>query len=449
MVRGFLSGARHPGSVILSCVVGVALSAVAEEYPIGCWTFMKQEEARPVEAVVKDWKDLGLTHPMSPEFGLKSDKTTMRRMLDLCAKEGLNLIVHDMRVDLVSATRTDIVKNDAGYRRLVAEAKADWASHPAFAGFHFCDEPRKEQFARVFAATRIVQEMVPGKMCFLNLLPWYDWIGKIVGATDHASYLDALARGTGLRMMSYDLYDHMSEDSGETKGQSVYFENLRGWMEWTKREPGRSFWVTQLCESHSSRVVHSQDDFRWQISTAAAMGAKGIIWYYPEQVRMSWNNRHLPINAFGERTENFNWMSWENRAFRHQFGSEFMRLEIEEPWLVNATGGGVKAFAGDRDIVSAETYGKKQPVLISFFHDADGVRYAAVVLLERRKTAHLTLGLADGVTAASRKWNGEYEPVAAQADPVLAQRHASPGMRKCGIDFAPGQLVLLKLTRRP
>ena len=42
-------------------LLNVVLVACAEEFPIGCWTFMTQERQRPVEQVVKDWKDLGMT----------------------------------------------------------------------------------------------------------------------------------------------------------------------------------------------------------------------------------------------------------------------------------------------------------------------------------------------------------------------------------------------------
>ena len=37
--------------------------------------------------------------------------------------------------------------------------------HPAFAGFHLYDEPRLQHNAAVFRASKIVSEMVPGKMC--------------------------------------------------------------------------------------------------------------------------------------------------------------------------------------------------------------------------------------------------------------------------------------------
>ena len=432
-------------------IAGAVLCAPAEEYPIGCWTFMTQERSRPVDQVVKDWKDLGITHPMSPAFGTGSDKAVMRRMLDLCEREGLHLIVHDERVHLLGAIRAKIGKDDSAYRTNVVAAAADWSGHPAFAGFHLYDEPRKQHNAAVFKAAKIIRETVPGKMCFLNLLPWYDWIHKFTGATACAPYLDMMARETGLDLLSYDLYDHMAEgEFGETKGLDYYFENLREWMAFTIRNPGKRFWVTGLCTSHASRVVGDQADYRWQISTAAAMGAKGIIWYYPDhRPRPSetlGNSRDHPINILGERTEYFDRLSFENRIFRNWFGAEFMRLTVESAWLVNIERGGLKPFGGNGDVLAVES--SNRPALVSFFHDAESVRYMALVNLDRRRTAYISVTVADHVEPAQLSYYRTYEKKGVTVDPVLARRYGKSTAGKFACHMAPGQLALVRLGRR-
>ena len=432
-------------------VVLAALAARAEEYPIGCCTFMKQEVARPVEQVVKDWKDLGITHPMSPEFGHESDKGTMLRMLDLCAKEGLHLLVHDLRADLLTAIRAGVTKDDAAYRKGVEAAVADWGHSPAFDGLFLYDEPHKEHNAPLFAAAKVIRETIPGKRCFISILPWYDWIHRFTGAKACAPYLDMMARETGLKVLEYDLYDHMSADIGEDRGLDYYFENLREWMEWTKREPGRRFWATQLCINHASRVVSTQAEYRWQISTAAAMGAKGITWYYPDYCprpgESLGNCQNAPINILGERTEFFNWLSVENRTFSHQYGSEFMRLQIEDAALVGMERGGLRRFSGDRDVLSVES--GKRPTLVSFFHDDAGVRYMALVNLDRRASSRIVVGLAAGVEPTQRSWHGTYETKGLAQDPVLASRYGKGAAGQITCWMAPGQLALVRLARKP
>lgn len=432
-------------------LLNVVLVACAEEFPIGCWTFMTQERQRPVEQVVKDWKDLGITHPMSPIFGIDSDKAVMHRMLDLCEKEGLHLIVHDDRVHLRGAYRAKIEKDDAAYRANVEAAAAEWGRHPSFAGFHLYDEPHKQHINAVFKAARVIRAVVPGKMCFLNLLPWYDWIHKFTGAKECAPYLDMMAKETGLELLSYDLYDHMAEgEFGETKGLDFYFENLREWMAFTLRNPGRRFWVTGLCASHASRVVGDQADYRWQLSTAAAMGAKGVIWYYPDHVprpsETLGNVRNMPINILGERTEYFGRLSAENRIFRNWFGSEFMRLTIEKAAMVNLERGGIKAFSGDEDVLSIES--GKRAALVSFFHDDEGVRYLALVNLDRRLTSRISVGVADGIEPMQLSYYRTYEKKSKTADPVLAQRYGMSDVGKFACTMAPGQLALIKLVRK-
>ena len=42
-----------PRTMLFAALLCVASCACAEEFPIGCWTFMTQERSRPVEQVVK------------------------------------------------------------------------------------------------------------------------------------------------------------------------------------------------------------------------------------------------------------------------------------------------------------------------------------------------------------------------------------------------------------
>lgn len=435
---------RHAFVAALS--LSASMVALGEEFPIAGWTFMNAEQQRPVEVVVKEWKDLGFTHPMSPILRENSkEHARIHRMLDLCQKNGMKLIVHDERVHWNCAGR--VLKDETPYRKYLAMAKAEWGAHPACAGFVMLDEPDHNQIKVCCKAAQLMKEVMPDKICFLNLLPWYSWIGPRLGSDTYAPYLDRVAKESGLDMLCYDCYDQLAEGKDASAGFNIYFENLREWREFTQRNPGRRFWVTLMCLSQANRSVRSRTDLRWQISTAAAMGAKGIIWYYVDlscSQGMN-NNDNAPINILGDRTEVFDWLSYENRRFSRQFGREFMRLVPEGVFFagINEARGGINPFAADVDVLTASS--GKEPGLVSFFHDEDGGRYLAVVNLSKTESRYVSLGLADGIKPKRLDINGIYQPIQVEADPVLARKIGKSSVNRWGDYVGPGQLVLLKL----
>ena len=417
-------------------------------YPIMCWTYMQfEEQTRPVEQVVKDWKDLGITHPLMPGTTPKTDKAAVRHMLDLCNEAGLKPLMNDSRVrgGCYEFMRDG---NAEAYRAGVRSALADWGTHPAVSGFFLFDEPTSNMTAGICACAKMCREIDPGKFWYLNLLPWYDWIADTIGSPAYAPYLDRMADDATLPEIGYDCYSQQNEVD-RTQGEDVYFNNLREWMELTKRRPGFRYNVTQLCVPHHHYVIASVDDFRWQISTAAAMGAKGICWFYVDMSSKvqgrGENYREAPINEFGERTQTYQWLSTENRIFQREYGSEFMRLTIEGAYMVHREAkGGVPLFAGDRDVLSVSG---PTPVLVSFFHDDEGVRYMAAVNLSRKQSAHVNFLFHPDVKPFRRLFAREYVPMHTATDPVGARTVDSrPGNRAANF-LAPGQLLLVKLAR--
>ena len=431
----------------------LAFSVFAGEatYPIACWTYMRfEEQTRPVEQVVKDWKDLGITHPLMPGVNGKTDKAAVRHMLDLCHAAGLHAIMTDDRVDNAAIFRLIRTRDVEEYRKGVREALADWGSHPGVGGFYMFDEPVSNHVNGVCVAARVCREEDPSKIWYVNLLPWYDWIGPRIGNNDYADYLDKITKASGLDSMGYDFYEQQNELTGLEKGTDLYFTNLRQWMELTLRRPGFRYNVTQVCVNLYNYRLNSQDDFRWQISTAAAMGAKAINWFYPDMSSkvqgIGENYREAPINVFGERTQTYQWMSTELRIFQREYGSEFMRLQIESAWMVGATYGGVKAFAKgcDPDVWGVSS---ADPVLVSFFHDAEGVRYMAAVNLSRRTSRHIHYVFNPDVKPYRRLFTQKYEPLRTATDAVGARTAGERAPNRAANFLAPGQMLLVKLVK--
>ena len=78
---------------------------------------------------------------------------------------------------------------------------------------------------------------------------------------------------------------------------------------------------------------------------------------------------------------------------------------------------------------------------------ADGVRYLALVNLERRSTSLVHLGFDGGVVPTQRSWYQTYEPRKPAADPVLAKRSGKEGASKLSVYLSAGQLALFRLGR--
>lgn len=100
---------------------------------------------------------------------------------------------------------------------------------------------------------------------------------------------------------------------------------------------------------------------------------------------------------------------------------------------------------GDKDVLSVDS--GKSRTLVSFFHDAECVRYLALVNLERRKTSYVKVAVADGVQPTQLSYYRTYEKRGITADPVLARRYGQSAAGTFGCNFAPGQLMLFKLSR--
>jgi len=427
----------------------VAFEASDREMPVFAWNYYAFTNRLDDATTIANWKDLGLNAPLSPRVDGKTDKKAFRAFLDKCYDAGIRPFVYDTRIadtDNIFRLVGEKCEGAETYRKLVKEVVADWGDHPAVRGFYVCDEPEAKQASAAFRAARIQREEAPHLQPFLNLLPWFDWIGPRVGAKSLGEYLDRAKRESGIGFLGYDCYSQQTEGHLD-KDVGPYFHNLREWAEFGKRS-GSSWNTTLLCVPHFHYRIDSADDFRWQISTAAAMGAKGISWFYPDHhTGPHLNYRDAPVNAFGERTPTFTWMANEMRYFNHQFAAAFMGLNWEKAFIVGKTYGGIPSFVDaadgksgtDADLVSV----KGDNMLVSFFTDAAGVRHAAIVNLSRTSPQSLNVTFAPEVGAEIRNWNGWQKLV----DPYDPLRTDKRGTQKVWQPLSPGQLVLLRLCR--
>jgi len=420
-------------------------------FPISCWTYYWFWERLDDDYTIDNWIRLGINEPLTPVVDGKIDKPAFRRFLDKCHAAGLKVIVYDNRSGPNGVK--DFIKtgDEARYRELCREVKADWGDHPAVKGFYVYDEPLAADAARTFRAARIHLDEFPGKTPYLNLLPWSPGNARNIGAKDLDEYLDRAYGESGLDDIGYDCYSQTCRDDS---AYDTFFMNLRRWDE-NARRIGKRWNTTLLCVPHFYYRIDGIGDLRFQLSSAVAMGAGRIVWFYPDcHVGYNRNFRDAPIDPFGERTESFRWLGTVNREFQHQFGAEFAKLRHESAYFAGAkTYGGIPAFLGDRQLLSIALGGIRpmecvaHTMLVSFLTDGAGTRYVALVNVSKANSCDAKLTFANDVCPSVKEWN-RWKEMKANMDRGLVVNGVETTGKTVSYFFAPGQLHLIRLDAR-
>ena len=426
---------RKPARPARRAAAAPATPTAPAPFPVGFWNYVSVENQDA--AAVRDWADAGMTLTMGPECGPeRAHVRRMRAILDAAAERGIRLVLCDRRGHWGTLTR----EGEAAYRRGFAAALKDYARHPALFGFHVGDEPDAAQFADACRAVRVQKEMAPGLSPFLNLLPWHPGCAPRVGFTEWSEYLDAYAREARPDFLCYDCYSQMNPGQ---EGWDMYFRNLREYLD-AGRRSGLCFWTTLLSVGHFRYRPPREDDLRWQVSTALAHGARGLLWFFMYMRRPHDNYRVPPIDEHGERTETFAWMSRVNRSFLQGPAAVFAGLELRRVSHVGRAWGGFPAFEPSTLVAGAKSL-HGNDLVVSEFADAAGRDFVAVVNNSQTDSTQAELTVRGGATRLLRVgWHAREEPVAGGDGWKAAADAAGVRIRPW---LAPGQLELYRVER--
>lgn len=405
-------------------------------FPISFWEYMHIDafELRYVE----DWADCGMTIAMAPTFSLSSDHVRkMRAILDATHHRGMKAIINpQMTPSNPTATHGEKVREHC---RKVLEALGD---HPAVFGVHLGDEPKKEQMDQVSESMREWRRAAPQWQPFLNLLPWHFAMCDAVGYDRWSTYLDEYCRLADPPFFSYDCYYHMNPGA---MGDEIYFTNLKEYSGASLRNQ-RPFWVTQLCCPHFEYRYPTEAELLWQLNTALAWGARGIMWFVfsLRGPGGNWQNyRDAPINEFGERTETYGNLSRVNRHFLQGMAPVMNQLQFKQAYnlAMNYAWGGFPTLDPSWRVQAVNS---DCPMIVSEFRHPDGHDYVALTNLSRTQNAHPTFAV------AGKK--PDLKVISAGGQEVSLQQTGA-GIRGQGSDhiavhqyFAPGQIYLFKVV---
>ncbi len=278
------------------------------------------------EQAAKDWKELGMTVVMSSEWKKGQDKSLLLTQMDEAHKQGLQVIVCDERTHW-----RNLAQGESGFIKDVEEAVADFGRHPAFYAFFVGDEPSLPELENAIRAIRLVNEKT---VAMLNFLPTGDepFITdyRLKDRYDYERVvLDAVQR-SGIASVAYDNYSQCYLQDRK-RGWELYFDNLKLFYNVAKAT-GKDMWTSLLSVGHWNYRIPTEDDFRWQISTAVAHGAKGIYWFYLYARYLESSYRNSPIDMFYKRTETFNALRRQINTFMRYFADRFANATLIEAY---------------------------------------------------------------------------------------------------------------------
>lgn len=348
-------------------------------YKIGFWNYVDTGVLN-AEQAADDWKTLGMNMPMSFDYDPKRHKKEqMLEQLDACEKRGMKMIVCDSRTSFHHYMEV----GEDTYRKGVREAAADFASHPAFFGFHVGDEPYKEQWEAAKRAYIVCREEVPVSMPFINFLPYWDEnnFKDSLGVNNekYGELLNDFLSETGAKKFGYDYYGQCAYFEKE-RYKEVYFRNLKIFGE-AARKNNAELYVSLLSVGHWSLKVPDEDLIRWQLATAVAHGAVGLMWFFIYERRLDSSFRLSPIDLFWERTETFGRLSRQNRTFMEYYADILSKLQFDWVEHFGEQYGGFSEFHPNEEIEEIKPIVNPTPIAIARFKDEEnGGTYVLVNL---------------------------------------------------------------------
>ncbi len=363
----------------------------------GFWNYV--ESGVFGKEAVKDWVDLGCDLPMSFTFDHeKHNKQDMLDILDECEKYGMKLIICDKRAHF----RTLAEKGEAKFAEGVKNAFEDFGRHPAAFGFFIGDEPTFDEIDDFVLTAKIVLHEMPDIVPFGNLLPYWGGGSDFdmdIGAKEsvHTEAVERILCESRIPLIGYDQYSQCLEQSRNTEcGINSYFYVLDKYFEITQKY-GIPFYASLLAVGHWCYRVPTEEDIRWQIYTALAHGARGIIWFHLYQYSAGTSYVGNPlIGKKRMRSPLFDAIAREQYIFNEYYRQYFDTMTLEKVYHVGHIYDPAKRMCED-DAIQAVKGESSYPTIVSYYkvNDSDK-RRVSIVNASQRYANKITVTLKNG-----------------------------------------------------
>jgi hypothetical protein len=359
--------------------------------------------------------ECNFTHAMFPNNGASTEQN--KSILAACEKHGLKFIPYDGRV----------LTNGPGDKQFAANLDAvvaDYANHPAMAGYFLGDEPGPGAFAQFGAVNQYLLKKDPKSIPFINLLPVYV-DEKYIGMT-YEKYLDQFCEIVKPKLLCYDhyaLFEKVERDS--------YFANMETIRRHALKHGAGMGFIFQ-CTPHGTYRDPSESDLRWQVNTALAYGCTALFYFTyftPTDAESNFHNGILDQKE--KRTPHF--------AMAKRINAE---LKVLANTLVRLTSTGVYHTGplptGCTALPATAPVQVKHggPLVLGFFKHDDGSQWAIVVNRDLHKATAALLHFNPDIATLN-----ELSPKDGKLSPVTLSDHAAE------FQIPVGGMKILKLSR--
>ena len=354
------------------------------KYNIGFWNYVETGVIDERQAV-SDWVELGMNLAMSFEFDIKQhDKASMYAVLDECYKKGLKVIVCDKRTSYYEHKQV----GEENYRQGVRQAVKDFGSHPAVFGFHIGDEPLKEYWESAIRAFVINKEEAEHLTPFINFFPYFldrKSFQRMLGVknSDYGNKIREFLKRTGAKLISYDFYGQCGRFE-RRKWTNAYFTNLKLFHD-ACAEYGAVLFTSLLSVGHWAYRIPSEDDLRWQLSTAIAHGCEGLMWFFIYERSLDGSYRMSPIDLFYHRTPMFDLLARQNNTYLQYHCKILENYKFDRVEHYRRAYGGYPKFKGKGTLKKIKTVINPEPMSVSYFYNDKGEECIAVVNMSQDK----------------------------------------------------------------
>jgi hypothetical protein len=269
--------------LIVLLVVALATCSRADEFLISHW-------CGPTEATPEKIKEAAGANFNVIMFGGTVNEN--KKALDLCQENRVKALIVDSRAMAKRSRERDFAAN-------LDAVIADYGSHPALWGYYLMDEPNSSDFRRLAPVSKYLAKKDPGHVPYINLFPTYATREQL-GNPTYEQHVDEFCRVVQPKLVSYDHYALLA--NGE---RPDYFENL----EIIRRQGIKHrvpFNYILLSVPHGPYREPSEADLRWQVNTALAYGARGLMYFtYTTPNDPVWNYRNAIIDSEGKPTAKY------------------------------------------------------------------------------------------------------------------------------------------------